>query len=462
MFREIGLPPISAEFREDRVFAAMRVAGPNPVVLEQVKALDGRLPIDSAMFQLAVAHNLPGSTDTLEAALREGRLYLADYALLDGAELGTLPNGQKYLYAPLALFVVTGPAKELLPVAIQCRQEPAPDNPVFTPNDGYNWLIAKTIVETADGNLHEASTHLGRTHLAMEAFLLASYRQLSWRHPLRVLLGPHFEGTLAINEMAWKFLVSEGGAVDYLMAGTIQTSRKVAAAGLQSLNIMDDRLPLTFSKRGVADSTLFPNYPYRDDSLLYWNAIHQWVSDYVQLYYLSDTDVAEDDELKAWGREIVAPDGGRLRGIPNGGSIQTVGELIDVLTFVIYTCSVQHAAVNFPQYDCMSYVPNMPLAGYRPAPTSKTGATEADFVAMLPTLDMAELQMEVTYLLGSVHYTQLGQYGDNHFEDARVAEPLRSFQQRLKQIDATIKDRNSSRRPYATLAASGIPQSINI
>ena len=33
-------------------------------------------------------------------------------------------------------------------------------------------------------------------------------------------------------------------------------------------------------------------------------------------------------------------------------------------------------------------------AGYRPAPTSKTGATEADFIAMLPTLDMAELQVD--------------------------------------------------------------------
>lgn len=110
----------------------------------------------------------------------------------------------------------------------------------------------------------------------------------------------------------------------------------------------------------------------------------------------------------------------------------------------------------------MSYAPNMPLAGYRPAPTTKTGATEADFVAMLPTLDMAELQMDLGYLLGTVHYTQLGQYERNQFRDQRVAAPLQAFQQRLAGIGRTIDERNQTRRPYETLAPLGIPQSINI
>ena len=461
MFRKIGLPPIAKDFQDDRVFASMRIAGPNPIMLQRLNALDERLLITSAMFQTAVSQNSPGSKDSLDAAVAEGRLYLADYAVLNGAELGTFPNGQKYVYAPLALFVITGARKELLPVAIQCQQKPAADNPVITPNDGYNWLIAKTIVETADGNLHEASTHLGRTHLAMEAFVMASYRQLGNNHPLSVLLWPHFEGTLAINNASWKYLVSDRGAVDKLCGGTIQATRSVAAHGLQNLSVMGDQLPLTFARRGVDDRDAFPEYPFRDDSLLYWDAIHEWVAAYIRIYYQTDSDIQQDYELRAWGRELVSQDGGRLKGLPNNGAIQRIEELIDVVTFVIYTCSVQHAAVNFPQYDCMSYVPNMPLAGYRPAPTSKSGATEADFVAMLPTLDMAELQMETTNLLGGVHYTVLGQYG-RQLDDPRVAAPLQTFQQRIANIGSTIIERNQSRRPYHTLAPSGIPQSINI
>ena len=425
-------------------------------MLRRLKSLDERLRITDAMFQVAAPH------DSLDAALAEGRLYLADYALLDGAELSSFPNGQKYLYAPLALFVIDRTTKDLRPVAIQCRQIPAADNPIFTPNDGYNWLIAKTIVETADGNIHEASTHLGRTHLAMEPFVVSSYRQLAANHPLSILLWPHFEGTLAINKAAWQHLIAEKGGVDKLMGGTIKTSRGVAVQGVQSLRVMSDLLPLTFAERGVEDREAFPVYPYRDDAMLYWDAIHEWVSAYLRLYYASDTDIQKDTELQAWGRELTANNGGRLKGLPNDGAFLRVEELIDVVTFVIYTCSVQHAAVNFPQYDHMSYVPSMPLAGYRPAPTSKTGATEADFVAMLPTLDMAELQMELGYLLGSVHYTELGQYGHHQFHDQRVAAPLQQFQQRLADIGQKIGERNQTRRPYETLAPRGIPQSINI
>lgn len=456
LFRAFGLPPIAKDFMDDRAFAAMRVAGPNPVMLKRLKTRDERMPITNEMFRIAVPK------DSLDAALAEGRLYLADYAPLDGAELGTFPNGQKYLYAPLALFVITGSNKELLPVAIQCKQMPGADNPIFTPNDGYNWLIAKTIVETADGNIHEASTHLGRTHLTMEAFVISSYRQLADNHPMALLLWPHFEGTLAINKASWQHLIADKGGVDKLMGGTINTSRKVAVQGVQSTRVMNDLLPLTFAQRDVADREAFPNYPYRDDSLLYWDAIHEWVNAYVRLYYPNDAEIQRDTELQGWARELASDDGGRIKGLPNNGSIQRIEELIEVATFVIYTCSVQHAAVNFPQYDCMSYVPNMPLAGYRPAPTTKTGATEADFVAMLPTLDMAELQMDLGYLLGTVHYTELGQYGRHQFHDQRVAAPLQQFQKRLADIGQKINERNLTRRPYETLNPSGIPQSINI
>ena len=456
LFRSFGLPPIAKDFQNDRCFAAMRTAGPNPVMLKRLKILDERMPITDELFRIAAP------CDSLDAALGEGRLYLADYAVLDGAELGNFPNGQKYLYAPLALFVISGPSKELLPVAIQCQQKPAADNPIFTPNDGYNWLIAKTIVETADGNIHEASTHLGRTHLTMEAFVVSAYRRLAASHPISLLLWPHFEGTLAINKAAWQHLMTEKGGIDKLMGGTIKTSQQVAVHGVQSTRVMNDLLPLSFTQRGVDDRDAFPNYPYRDDALLYWDAIHEWVSAYLRLYYSNDAELQRDTELRNWIRELTASDGGRIKGLPNDGTIQRVDELIEVVTYVIYTCSVQHAAVNFPQYDCMSYVPNMPLAGYRPAPISKTGATEADFLAMLPTLDMAELQMELGFLLGTVHYTQLGQYDDNQFQDQRVAAPLQRFQNRLADIGQTISARNQTRQPYETLAPSGIPQSINI
>jgi arachidonate 15-lipoxygenase len=456
LFRSIGLPPIAAATADDAMFAYLRLAGPNPVMLKRVAALDDRLPLTDAEF----ARIVPG--DALTTAAAEGRLFLADYAALEGAELGTYPHGiQKYVYAPLALFVADKTTRHLRPVAIRCKQTPAADNPVLTPEDGTNWLIAKTVVEIADGNFHEAVTHLGRTHLLIEPFVVCTYRQLAPCHPLFVLLAPHFDGTLAINDASWRHLIANKGAVDQLFGGTIETSRRLAVSGVQTALFNEAMFPTAVAARG-ATADVLPVYPYRDDAKLYWDAIREWVGAYLGLYYPTDADVQADPELKAWLAEIGAADGGRVSGFGPGMAAPTLAYLTDAVTMILFTCSVQHAAVNFPQYDVMSYVPAMPLAGYAPAPTSKTGATAADHLAMFPPLDMAELQMELGYLLGTVHYTTLGQYPAGHFVDPRVADPLARFQARLADAGRQIAERNATRVPYTTLSPAGIPQSINI
>lgn len=156
-----------------------------------------------------------------------------------------------------------------------------------------------------------------------------------------------------------------------------------------------------------------PDYPYRDDALLVWNAIHDWVESYLDLYYLSDQDVVEDTELQAWLAEMVAQDGGRMTEIGETASdqeqpsLRTKAYLADMVTLIIFTGSAQHAAVNFSQSTYMTYIPNLPLAGYRPAPKS-TKATTQDYFNLLPSLKQAETQMDMTYLLGSLYYTLLG------------------------------------------------------
>jgi arachidonate 15-lipoxygenase len=455
LFRAIGLPPVARDLHDDHIFAWLRVAGPNPLVLRRVSNLDGRFPVTTADFRVA----LP--TDSLEAAGAEGRLFLADYAALAAVEPGDFPHGPKYMGAPLALFAVDRASRQLVPVAIQCAQTPGPDAPVFTPADGFNWLMAKTIVEIADANLHEAVAHLAWTHLLAEPFVVAAHRQLARNHPVLRLLRPHFRGTLAINEAAWRRLIADGGAVDRVFAGRIDSTRKLAADGLRQFHFRNGHLPKVLAATGVADRDVLPEHSYRDDATLYWDAILRWVGDYLALFYPTDAAVAADPELRAWLDEVAHNDGGRIAGI-GPEDADTLGALTDVLTMVVFTCSVQHAAVNFPQYDVMSYAPIKPLAAYAPAPTTKTGATEADYLALLPPLNIAEQQMEFGYLLGSVHYTTLGQYGPRAFRDPRVAEPLAAFQRRLTEIGSAIAERNQSRRPYTALSASGIPQSINV
>jgi arachidonate 15-lipoxygenase len=109
---------------------------------------------------------------------------------------------QKYVWAPIAMFAVpqgARPDRRLQAVAIQVGRHPGPFNPiVLRPPSGSSspaWDKAKTAVQIADGNHHEAVSRLGQTHLVVEAFITATQNQLS-DHPVAQLLRPHFEGTL--------------------------------------------------------------------------------------------------------------------------------------------------------------------------------------------------------------------------------------------------------------------------
>jgi arachidonate 15-lipoxygenase len=439
----------------------MRVAGYNPVMIERVTSLSDRFPVKDEQYQAVM-----GSDDSLAVAGQEGRLYLTDYGILDGAINGTYPHEQKYVYAPLALFALpkgSDPARLLRPVAIQCGQSPGPDYPIITPNSGkYAWLFAKTVVQIADANVHEAVTHLARTHLFVGTFVMATHRQLPVSHPLSLLLRPHFEGTLAINDAAQRILIAPGGGVDRLLSSTIDNSRVLAVRGLQSYGFNGAMLPKQFKQRSVDDPNLLPVYPYRDDALLVWDAIHQWVSDYLNLYYATDEDIQKDAALQAWAAEAQAYDGGRVPDFGEDGGIQTRDYLVDAATLIIFTASAQHAAVNFPQKDLMGYAAAVPLAGYLPASTLRGEVSEQDYLNLLPPLDQAQRQFNLLSLLGSIYYNKLGQYPKEYFTAPQVKPLLQAFQSNLQTVEATINQRNLNRPAYEYLLPSKIPQSINI
>jgi arachidonate 15-lipoxygenase len=470
-FAAIDVPAIAAHFQEDECFAYLRIAGPNPTMIEKVRScgedvLSQKFPVTNEQYQATM-----GSDDSLEQAVAEGRLYVADYAILSSAINGTYPNTQqKYIEAPQALFAVPpvgSASRNLRPIAIQCTQVPGPESPIFTPtgNDAseqYTWRMAKAVVQVADSNYHEAVAHLGRTHLFISPFVMATHRQLLPTHPLSILLRPHFEGTLNINNGAQSRLMAPKGGVDTNLAATIDCARALTVVGLQTYGFNSAMLPKQLEQRGVDDPTALPLYPYRDDALLLWEAIQDWVRAYLSLYYADDAAVQQDLDLQNWVAELLALDGGRAIDFGEAGQIQTLDYLIDAVTLIIFTASAQHAAVNFPQGDIMTYTPAMPLAAYAPAP-SHSAQTEDEYFELLPPLHQAQGQLELCYLLGQVYHTVLGQYDAEWFSDDRVQAPLQKFQSRLVEIEGAIALRNQTRPyPYSYLQPSKIPQSINI
>jgi len=445
---------------KDVAFAWQRIAGVNPMTIERVTAPPENFPVTAEVFRSAVPD------DTLEAAGQENRLYLANYAVLDGIPTGTWDRERqpKFMYAPLALFAWRRSRGEvpgyLVPVAIQCGQRPGPANPVLTPSDGWRWAMAQLAVQIADGNVHEAGMHLGRTHLVMEAITLASHRNLAPSHPLSVLLTPHFEFTLSINDHAAHNLIASGGTVDRLFGGTIEATLGIVREVVQGFDLRLASPVVDTAKRRIGSKEELPEYPYRDDAFWVWKAVERFADQYVRLYYPSDDAVRADAELQAMIEEVRSPRGGRLTGVP---MVESVAALSQLIGLIIWTASAQHGCLNFPQFSYMGFVPNMPGAGYTPAPDDATPDTRERYLEMLPTMDRAWEHFDMAYLLSSIRRNHLGHYPAGHFSDPRARTLVRRLREELKTAGEIIDSQNEGRIiSYPYLHPKMIPASIHI
>ncbi|MBE9034918.1 hypothetical protein IQ246_07210 [aff. Roholtiella sp. LEGE 12411] len=313
-------------------------------------------------------------------------------------------------------------------------------------------------------------SHLGRTHLFVEAFVVPT-NNLPNNHPLKSLLIPHLEGTVLINYGAHTILVAPENTVDSLLGSTIGGDQSVAAKATQSylFNFNQVSFPQTLVNRGVNDTNKLPTYPYRDDGLLIWNAIESWVNDYFSIYYSNDSSVLADIDLQTWASTLISFEGGRLQdfGDYGQGQIQTRDYLVKAVSTVIFIASAQHAAVNYPQKEFMMYSPALPFARYLVAPTNTQESRS--FIDGLPPLFQAQGQIVLLYLLGSVYYTNLGNYSTSAFpkdeKGQQVQSALNKFHQNLQQVTSKINQRNreSDRLiAYEFLLPKNIPQSVNI
>jgi arachidonate 15-lipoxygenase len=472
LFVTIEKPPIAQLLHDNATFAYMRVGGPNPMLIKKALALPAKFPVSDAQYRQAM-----GSDDSLLEAASGGRLYLLDYeGLGDIAPMGPVNKpltGTGYGYAPIALFARPKSGRSLVPVAIQCGQDPSL-SPVFVRVDDatnaeayWAWQSARTAVQVADFNYHEMFVHLGRTHLMSEAFAMATQRQLAVAHPLSRLLSPHLEGAMFINEAATLIIMGSLTTGDVILAAPIETLQRECGRDRLACDFYDNMLPNDLRARGVDNTDQLPDYPYRDDALLIWNALDQWVGEYVAVYYASDSDVTGDYELKAWATELGSS--GKIKGFR---AITTRSQLVSVVTAIIFNASAQHAAVNFPQSSIMTYAPFSAGTGGAQAPADAAGKSQASWSQLLPSRLAAQEQILLFHILGGVYYRALGEYRDSAFPylpvllDPAIASPggpLDRFRSSLAGIENIIRQRNAARtRPYDYLLPSRIPSSTNI
>jgi arachidonate 5-lipoxygenase len=467
VFKSVEMPQIAKRWQDDYEFARQAVQGISPVHIQSITALPQGLPLTDGDVRGLLAPDT-----SLAQALAAKRVFLLDFEVLEDIPMfrHTDKEGvEERRWAPASrCLLYLDDSQRLRPIAIQLGRHPEKD-PVFTPNDSeHDWLAAKIFLRCSEGNTHQMIGHALRTHFVVEPFVMATMRNLPDPHPVYKLLRRHFRYTLAINEGARQGLLAEGGVFDDFIAtggpdkGHIQLGQK----GFRTWKLTDNQPRRDIERRGVLDPAVLPYYPYRDDALPLWDAIEEYVGGVLGHFYKSDADLVNDVEMQAWWADLTE------RGLPVDklpcAQLTRVADLVNMLATVIFTGSVQHAAVNYLQYEHYGFVPNAPLCMRQPPPSKKGTVGPEDIAAMIPSKSQTLWQVAIGRALSSFgddeeFLLHEGGWREDYFHEPELAAIRDRFHERLRAQLAAVKARNEKCEvPYTVLQPDRIPCGITV
>ncbi|ORY40400.1 Lipoxygenase [Rhizoclosmatium globosum] len=481
-------PDIAHHWKEDTVFGAQLVSGVNPVMILAIPA-GGKFPDvfpDGISEKLAATPCLSGKD--IGEELKKGHFSYVDYSPYlesfvdkinsDCAGIGedeTKHRFNGYMASPVGLFWHDKEHGKIYPVAIRVVK----DGDIFYPPPSdekdeiklNQWTLAKMWFGLGDTNVHQLSTHLLRTHLVIETFDLSMARQFSPHHPVYKLLKHHFRSTMSINAAARERLIY----VVMKIFSMGDCSFDFLKHSYSQWKFLEDNNPIKQLERrgftGKSGNSLEEpgQYPWAEDTRDLFAIIHNFVKEYINIYYELDESVAHDLEVQNWIKEADEFNWGD-KGVPK--SIGTKELLAEVITVLIWTTTAQHSSVNFSQYTYTSYSPNRVSKSHRPPLKSHDEKVDEKYLMeSLPTIAESARVSGIVATLSSYEPEEVF-IGERAYDlhgpsQVKEKEAFAAFAAALKEYGKRVEERNNTlvgrkENPYIWLTPQKITNSIAI
>ncbi|KXF80702.1 lipoxygenase family protein [Enterovibrio coralii] len=469
--------PYDRDHQSDDLVSWLVTATPTPVFnyLKPFTAHQSNFPITNEQFRRAPGFEL----DDLDQAMAQGRLFLLDFKDFHKETVAARnwDNWGARLHAGITLFAIPQGSKQLKTVAIQPTQTPQhsgfwedigwfflgifgyggnknPPSKIITAGDNYwAWQMAKSSVTTML-SMAGVVDHLS-THVYLGPIPIAYFRNITEYHPLRPLLDTHLMA-LVTNNHTGIFEVGAtlagqpatyGNPFNGLLTGAIErlsgfSSETFVMSTLRRKNhyhFFEHSTPV--DKNSDPILAQIDDYPQHDDNKL-MPIIREWVDGYLRLYYHSDADVVNDEELKMFLYET--NHFGQVKGFPSRAD--TIEELVNIVSSIIYWMSVNHGFA--------SLVSNMKIGSlgfYRDHPIDpNVGYTERDWLNVCPPMNVGAGLFFFSRIFTDLPedwHRSLGKYPKGQFKhDPNVYPLLDVFQTSLKALDDEIREKNGRRR----------------
>ncbi|KAG0606527.1 hypothetical protein M758_9G148100 [Ceratodon purpureus] len=477
------------EWQTDAEFAREFLAGLNPLEIKLVTEfpIKSKLSADnygdpvSAISAKHIDHSLEGLS--IEQALSNKKLFVVDHhdvylPLLK--KINAQPAKKAYATRTLMFLCSDQTLKVLAIELVLPGSDGGKKNArVFTPpadssKTDYLWELAKAHVMSNEMAVHQATSHFGRSHSMTEPVIIATYRHLSKLHPIHQLMLPHFKYTLQINTTARERLISGGGMFEGVFTPGAHFLELVVSYYRDVWDFESQALPNDLVRRGMAVpdrcakegvKLVIADYPYAADGLELWSAMKGWNADYVNIYYRDDRAIQRDAELQSWWTEFRTIAHADKKDAPGWPELKGKKDLVEIVTIMQWLASVQHAVVNYSQYDFASFMPQHPTVTRRLIPEAGTAEweelqanPEKFYLSAISDTKTALAMMTAfeTTASHAINEEYICDRARNWTENEKVKVAFERYKTRLSEIDLLIKSRNLDKQLKNRTSAAGV------
>lgn len=203
-----------------------------------------------------------------------------------------------------------------------------------------NWEWAKSLFRSAEFVFQQTQSHLARTHLNVEQYAMAYYRNVK-NNKIVELLEPHFEGLLSINKLGASIIFGDTGVIPEASALDAKQVESLIKEEVSCLNYH------TWHPRTQALSDVVANNYFDRAASTVWQIMEHYVDNFFQAH--ESEILASWSEIEGMSQDLVShsilkPELGTLK-------IVNISDLKKLCVYVIYHSSFLHSWLNYKQYE---------------------------------------------------------------------------------------------------------------
>lgn len=297
------------------------------------------------------------------------------------------------------------------------------------------WERAKLVANALDARYCVFTRHLLDTHMLIgQAYALAAFA-LGEDHPLRNFFRIFTYGSLAVNDFAYKLLITPAS---YFIQSKFISADDCMTLFQNSMDVfsLDDLIvPKDISRRGIDK---IPHHPYVEDAQKTWRVFQNFVHHYTDSLYPDDTAVKTDDSLQNWYKTLAEL-------LPNQDitdrPLETKQGLNDVICCLLYNNVSHEVCGDFSVFGQTDNPDHKKIVNFE---RLKAGDESTDS-------DLADV-----FLFDQGAFASRFNNGGNNLltlpidklakEDEKLRVAIKAFQEDLSKLDQELDQVNQSRK----------------